>query len=282
MPMLTPIRNLLYSSVSGQSKKVAFGIWNTIASAPVVATIARTPGISWIMIDAEHGQLNDTHIFTHSALISGVGSSGGGVSPLVRIPAAEAWWVKRALDSGAHGVMVPLLKSAAEVRDVVSWARYPPKGTRGFGPMYTHLAFGGACSAEEYRKGADDVLVIIQIENKDAMDNLEEIAHVEGLDVLFIGPYDLSLSLGVPFGGDAHQEAIVRVREVAHKYGKKAAIYCSNGAQARVRAQEGFDMISVATDVDVLAKGFAGHLATALGSESGEESVGSGYSAGRN
>jgi len=196
----------------------------------------------------------------------------------VRIPAAEAWWVKRVLDSGAHGVMVPLLQNAAQVREVVSWARYPPKGIRGFGPMYTHHAFGGTCTPEEYRKGADDVLVIVQIESKESIDNLEEIAQVDGLDVLFIGPFDLSLSLGVPFGGEAHQSAIARVLEVSHKYGKKAAIYCNDGAQAQIRAKEGFDMISVATDVDMIAKGFAGQVAAASG-DAGGSTVGSGYNA---
>ena len=76
----------------------------------------------------------------------------------MRIPVAEAWWVKRVLDSGAHGVMVPLLQNAAQVKEVVSWTRYPPKGIRGFGPMYTHHTFGGTCTAEEYKKGADNVV----------------------------------------------------------------------------------------------------------------------------
>ncbi|KLO09963.1 Phosphoenolpyruvate/pyruvate domain-containing protein [Schizopora paradoxa] len=279
MPMLTPLRNILYAAASSsKAKKPAFGIWNTIASVPVVTTMARTPGISWIVIDAEHGQLNDTHIFTHSALISAAGG-GNAVSPLVRIPVAEAWWVKRVLDSGAHGVMVPLVQNAAQVREVVSWTRYPPKGIRGFGPMYTHHTFGGTCTAEEYKNGADNVLVIVQIENKESVDNLEEIAQVDGLDVLFIGPFDLSLSLGVPFGGEAHQSAIARVLEVSHKYGKKAAIYCVDGAQAEIRAKEGFDMISVATDVDMIAKGFANQVAIASG-DAGGNPVGSGYNAG--
>lgn len=88
--------------------------------------------------------------------------------------------------------MVPLLKTAAEVRAVVSASRYPPKGTRGFGPMYTHHAFGTGlehqvCTAQEYREGADGVLVVVQIENREAVENLEEIAGIDGLDVLFIG-----------------------------------------------------------------------------------------------
>ena len=125
--------------------------------------------------------------YTHSSLVSAAHRS-----PIVRIPTAADWWIKRALDSGAHGVMIPLLKTAAEVRAVVSASRYPPKGTRGFGPMYTHHAFGTGgegqvCTAQEYKAGADDILVVVQIENREAVENLEEIASIEGLDVLFIG-----------------------------------------------------------------------------------------------
>jgi len=241
-----------------------------------VRTMAGTPGISWVLIDAEHGQINDTHIFTHTTLVAAAHRS-----PIVRIPAAADWWIKRALDSGAHGIMAPLLKTASEVRAVVSASRYPPKGTRGFGPMYTHHAFGTGpehqvCTAQEYRAGADDVLVVVQIENREAVENLEEIANVDGLDVLFIGPFDLSLSLGVQFGSPEHESAISKVLEVAHKYGKKAAFYCTNGEQAKARAAQGFDMISIATDVDVLSLGFTAHMASATGTNIG--GPGSGYS----
>lgn len=84
--------------------------------------------------------------------------SAAGRSPIVRIPDASAWWAKRALDAGAHGLMVPLLRDAAGVREVVASARYPPVGNRGFGPMYTHHAFGADCTPEEYKQGANDIV----------------------------------------------------------------------------------------------------------------------------
>lgn len=76
----------------------------------------------------------------------------------MRIPDANAWWAKRALDAGAHGVMVPLLRDAASVRETVASMKYPPHGIRGFGPMYTHHAFGPDCTSEEYKAGANDLV----------------------------------------------------------------------------------------------------------------------------
>ncbi|KAH8111365.1 Phosphoenolpyruvate/pyruvate domain-containing protein [Phellopilus nigrolimitatus] len=265
MPMKIPLKEVL------DAGKTAFGVWNTIPGASIVRTIASTPGISWVLVDAEHGHINDTHLYTHITAISAAGRS-----PLVRVPEASAWWAKRALDAGAHGLMVPLLRTAADARDAVASVQYPPKGIRGFGPMYTHHAFGEDCTPQEYKEGAGDLLVLAQIETKEAVANLEEIAQVEGLGVLFIGPFDLSLNLGVDFGSSAHEDAIQKVLEVSHKYGKKAAIYCTNGDQARVRAGQGFDIISIATDVDVLSQGYAAHISSATGAN---VNVGSGYSA---
>jgi len=272
MSMITPLRDALTAG------KTAYGVWNTLPGTAVVRTIAGTPGISWVLIDAEHGQLNDTHIYTHALAVA-----SAGVSPLVRLPVDDGsgWWTKRALDAGAHGIMVPLVHDAARARAVVAQAKYPPRGIRGFGPMFTHTTFGPACTAVEYKAGADDkLLVIIQIESKQAVDNLEEIAQVEGLDVLFIGPFDLSLSLGVAFGSDAHNDAIAKVLSVSHKHGKKVAIYCTNGEQARIRAAQGFDMISVATDFEILAQSLAEHVATASNANPETlKAVGGGYKA---
>ena len=96
----------------------------------------------------------DTHLYTHSAAVAGTNPPR---SPIVRIPIDSDWWIKRALDAGAHGILVPLLRTPDQVKAVVQNAKYPPKGIRGFGPMYTHHAF--ACDGAEYKAGADDNLV---------------------------------------------------------------------------------------------------------------------------
>jgi len=171
-----------------------------------------------------------------------------GVSPLVRIAANEPWMVKRALDAGAHGIMVPLLQTAAEAKRLVSAAKFPPKGMRGFGSPFAQTAFPGINTAAEYLSQANDTLLtIVQIETREALANIDEIAAVDGVDVLFVGPFDLGNNIGRPYvDAKPHEElatAITKVREAAAKAGKYSGIYCTSGAQARDYADTGFQMV---------------------------------------
>lgn len=130
--------------------------------------------------------------------------------------------------------------------------------------MFSGHSFG--VPEGEYATQADDaLLVMVQIESQSGVDNVEAIAQVPGLDVLFVGPFDLSNSMGVPFGSDKHNEAIARILKAAHDHGKTAAIFCSNGEQARQRLEQGFDMVSIATDVGVIVKGMKVELGEATG-----------------
>jgi 4-hydroxy-2-oxoheptanedioate aldolase len=130
--------------------------------------------------------------------------------------------------------------------------------------MYAGHSFG--VEEATYAAEADDnLLVMVQIESQSGVDNVEEIAQVPGLDVLFIGPFDLSKSMNVPFGSEAHNTAIERILAAAHKYGKTAATFCTNGEQARARLEQGFDMVSVTTDVGCLVTEMTRQLAVAAG-----------------
>ena len=140
-------------------------------------------GIDWICIDTEHGNIDDSQM--HEA-VQAVAATG--VSPLVRIAANEAWMVKRALDSGAHGIMVPLMRTQADAEHLVRAAKFPPKGIRGFGSPFSMDAFtsasGSPPSSIDYLKQANDALItIVQIETKEALDNVDSIAAIEGIDV---------------------------------------------------------------------------------------------------
>jgi 4-hydroxy-2-oxoheptanedioate aldolase len=204
--------------------------------------------------------------------IQGVGP-GGGPSAIVRIPAtgvtvSSSWQIKHALDGGARGVLVPLVSTAAKAKEVVADSRFPPLGRRGFGSPFTHGTWG--VTASEYLQVSNEsILVMVQIENKEAVENVREIAGVEGIDAVFIGPYDLSISLGYPPPSpDPHpdvEQVIQKIRHEAHAVGKKCAIFCTSGTQAAVRAKEGFDMINVTSDVGAMSEGIAKHLATATG-----------------
>ncbi|KAJ7146045.1 Phosphoenolpyruvate/pyruvate domain-containing protein [Mycena epipterygia] len=227
----------------------AAGAWLTLPSTAVARTLASTTGVSWVLIDAEHGLITDHHFYD---LTNTVASSGA--SPLIRIPADEPWMIKRALDAGAHGIMVPMANSPEIVRKIVQATKYPPAGIRGYGPMFTHAA--GALNAPYKAAANDNIIISVQIEHPDAVAQIDEIVK-EGIDATFIGPYDLAVSMGVEVGSDEHEAAILKILEATKKAGKIAGIFCLTGEQSEKRFTQGFNMVSVTTDIDTLSDGFA-------------------------
>lgn len=211
--------------------------------------LARTlasAGPTWVCIDTEHGQLSDTHMHDSVVAIS----SAPTCSPIIRIPAAEPWMVKRALDAGAHGIMVPLLQTATEAEAFVRATKFPPRGMRGFGSPFPMGAFKTEkeMGAVQYLQEANDAIVtIVQIETRQALENVREIAAVEGVDMLFVGPFDLGNNIGFPIlEGGMHEDlkgAIEKIRLAAEEKGKRSGIYCTSGEQGRTFADQGFHMV---------------------------------------
>lgn len=229
--------------------------------------IARTDP-DWICVDTEHGNISDDNMHECVAAIAACG-----VSPIVRIAANEAWMVKRALDAGAHGIIVPLLYTAEDARKLVRSAKFPPTGSRGFGSPFSMEKFhsGGKGIAQmEYLQQANEGLVtVVQIETREALANVREIAAVEGVDVLLIGPFDLGNNIGHPIMGEMHEElkeAIATIHAAATEAGKRTGIYCTGGDQAREFADKGFHMISAMTDMVAIPQAFEGAFAKAKGS----------------
>ncbi|KAJ3520127.1 hypothetical protein NM208_g13845 [Fusarium decemcellulare] len=229
----------------------AFGAWQMIPGANVSRVLARS-GVSWVLVDCEHGNLDDGAMHDAVPAIAVLG-----VSPIVRLPDMQGWMVKRALDSGAHGIVVPLLRTPDEARQLVQSAKFPPWGKRGFGSPIAPERFSPVPSFTEYLQQANDsLLTIVQIETKEALESIDEIAAVEGIDVLFIGPFDLGNNIGHPIiDGVMTQElkdAIARVLAASQKAGKKTGVYCTGGEQAKLFADQGFDMMNVVTDYTAL------------------------------
>lgn len=184
----------------------------------------------WIMVDCEHGNIDDAAM--HEAVPA---IAACGVSPIVRIPDFQSWMIKRALDSGAHGILVPLLRTVDEVKQVVAAAKFPPEGRRGFGSPLAMQNFSPMPSFTEYLQQANDtILTMVQIETKEALAAVEEIAPL--VDVLFIGPFDLGNNIGYPIiNGDVKpelKEAIARILKAAKSAGKKCGMYASSGEEA--------------------------------------------------
>ncbi|KAF9043244.1 Pyruvate/Phosphoenolpyruvate kinase-like domain-containing protein [Panaeolus papilionaceus] len=264
-----PLLNIL------KANKPAFGAWLTLPGVFHARTMAQTsPHLSWIVVDCEHGlvPLVPGAAETISAIQS-ARSDGTAPSAIVRVPAtgvtaSSSWQIKHALDGGAQGVILPLVSTAQKAREIVQDCKFPPVGRRGFGSPFTHGLWN--ITASQYIQSANDsTVVMVQIENKEAVENVKEIAQVDGVDVLFIGPYDLSISLGFPPPSpDPHPEVekvIQQILQAAHSAQKKCAIFCISGEQAARRAKEGFDMINVTSDTGAMTESIVKHLNAALG-----------------
>ncbi|KAF1840726.1 Phosphoenolpyruvate/pyruvate domain-containing protein [Cucurbitaria berberidis CBS 394.84] len=246
----------------------SFGGWQMLPGTNHARAIARS-GVDWICVDCEHGNIDDSQM--HEAITA---IAKEGVSPLVRIAANEAWMVKRALDAGAHGVVVPLIYTVEDAKRLVSSAKFPPEGHRGFGSPFPLQCFNDEPVAYYLQNANSTILTIVQIETASALEHVREIAAIPGVDCLLIGPFDLGNNIGRPVLGEMHQElkdAIEQIKDAAHAEGKKVGIYCGNGEQARGYAERGFDLISILTDQMGITTAFVQSLAVSSGKAEGSE-----------
>ncbi|KAF9872456.1 aldolase citrate lyase family protein [Colletotrichum karsti] len=231
----------------------SFGAWQMLPGANVSRLLART-GVDWVLVDCEHGNIDDGAMHDAVPAIAAVG-----VSPIVRLADMQGWMVKRALDSGAHGILVPLLRTVDEAKQLVRETKFPPRGVRGFGSLIALERFNPNPTLTEYLHQANDALLtIIQIETKEAFESVEDIAAVDGVDALFIGPFDLGNNIGYPVDKGVMppelEAALARVLAAAHNAGKKCGIYCKDGAQAKHFVGKGYDMITSVTDYTALQR----------------------------
>lgn len=238
-----------------QAGEVSVGYWNVIDSPVVTETLAST-GYDFIVVDAQHGLVEYTGMLTSLMAIDAVQGPAG----IVRVRSNTAPDIGQPLDSGARGVIVPLVDSAADAEAAVRSARYPPRGTRSYGPTRAVLRVGP--------KPADadaELLVLAMIETPGGLANVEEICAVDGLDGVYIGPSDLSLALGASYPGEpaylpALEEAAERVLAAAKQGGKIAGFHTPSGEVAKQRAEQGFTFITVAADLQHLEAAAREHL----------------------
>jgi 2-dehydro-3-deoxyglucarate aldolase len=167
--------------------RTTIGSWIQLPDANVAELLAKA-GYDWITVDLEHGRYTETSLPDIFRAIR-----CGGALPFARLGEVTAYRIKAALDAGAEGLILPMIQSAAELRQAISWAHYPPTGTRGVGYSAAN-DFGR--SFETYRQSTNP-FIVAQIEHKDAVDNIGAILEVEGLDAVMVGPYDLSASMNL-------------------------------------------------------------------------------------
>lgn len=235
-----------------EKQKVVLGTWIQIPS-PSICEIAAKQGVDWIAVDMEH-----TEIGFESVANMFRGLKGSKTAPFVRVRENEPLEIRRALDVGAAGVIVPLIDSAKEAKRAVSYSKYPPQGVRGH--AFCRANEWGEDFAE-YAKSANERLsVFVMIESRTAVENIDDILMTEGLDGIFIGPYDMSASYGVP--GDISNKLVVdgcnRVLEACKKHKKIPGIHIVNPDESIIREHinKGFQFIAVGIDTLFLINGF--------------------------
>lgn len=223
--------------------------WLSIANS-FTAEIMAEQGYDSLTIDLQHGFVGYEEA-TH--MLQAMRASG--VAPMVRVPWLEPGIIMKALDAGAWGIICPMVNTAEQARTLVSCVRYPPVGSRSFGP--TRVTFS---AGQDYGQHADEqVVCFAMIETAEAFENIESIVVTPGLDGVYIGPADLTLGLTgrkyrTGFDRDEPEivAAITHILSVAHRAGKKAGLHNGTPAYAAQAAEWGFDLVTVSNDVQCL------------------------------
>lgn len=213
------------------------------------AQIVALTGLDGVILDCEHGHIGDDSMHNSVAAIAALG-----VSPIIRIRGPAHDIIKRALDTGAHGIMVPQINNADEAQQIVQSAKFPPQGVRGQGSAFP--AIGHGLATPEYMKSANEtILTMIQIETRAGVDNVDAICAVPGVDLVFIGPNDLAQSLlgYVPAKGDEPEftGAIDKIVAAARRHGKWVGRMVNDGAMAK-QARERYDSVAITGDTKAI------------------------------
>ena len=224
--------------------KLTLGTWIQIGHPAVVEILAHV-GYDWICVDMEHGSI-DIETLTHLYLAI----EANDVVPIARLPHNDSIWIRRSLDAGARGLIIPMVNSAQEIESAIRHAKYPPRGERGYGYSRAN-SFG--MDFEEYIAGANETIAIIaQIEHKKGIENIDSILQVEDLDGVFIGPLDLSGSYGKTgqFDSPEMREALQRYLEACKKHKKCAGIHIIRPDERSVQnaIDQGYRMIALGVD----------------------------------
>jgi 4-hydroxy-2-oxoheptanedioate aldolase len=217
----------------------------------LTAEIAGNAGFDWVLIDMEHGAGNRQELLYQLQAIESTPAV-----PFVRIAWNDPVLVKQVLDLGVSGVMVPYVQTADEARRAVAAMRYPPAGVRGVAVMNRACGFGPGFD-EYFKTASSNLVTILQIETAEAIRNVDDIAAVDGADVLFVGPMDLSVGLGIPqqWSHPDMRAALTKVVNACRKAGKTAGTILMNEDQIEQALADGFTMLSYGSDSAVVVKG---------------------------
>lgn len=232
--------------------------WLSIPS-PLTAEIMAHAGFDSVTIDCQHGMIEVSNAITMLPAIS-----GAGITPLARANWNEPGTIMKLLDAGALGIICPMTNTAADAERFVGACRYPPLGYRSLGPLRASLVYG----ADYASRANDEVIALPMIETREALDNLDTILAVSGIDGVFVGPSDLSMSLRGRGGFDHEDDEMLAVLQhisaAARAAGKIAGIFTGGAAYSRRMIDLGFQLVTVTNDASLLIKGAAAAVAAMM------------------
>ncbi|MBM4408334.1 MAG: 2,4-dihydroxyhept-2-ene-1,7-dioic acid aldolase [Chloroflexi bacterium] len=243
------------------SGRASYGGW-TGSPDPVFAEWIAACGFDEVLIDQQHGAIDPNQL---AALITGV--MAGGAIPITRVAANDPALIGKSLDMGAQGIVIPMVNTAEEAARAVKACHYPPRGQRSMGPIRAHLTFGFEL------EDLESPVVIAMVETAAGLDNVDAIASTPGVDAIYVGPADLSLALGVPYDRSArtpeqaamHAQAVAHILATCQRRGIVAGMNCPDGAIARGYVEQGFRMVTVTSDADMIPRDGMRELAAAKG-----------------
>jgi 2-dehydro-3-deoxyglucarate aldolase/4-hydroxy-2-oxoheptanedioate aldolase len=225
---------------------------------PEVAIVLASAGVEFFFIDTEHSATSYAQIQVLCRT-----ARGAGLIPMVRVTHNEPSLISRALDVGAMGIIVPRVHSAAEARAAIDAVKFPPHGHRGFGLGSIVTDLKGRRAPEEIESSDRETMAVLMIESCEGLDAVDEIVKVEGVDALFIGPYDLSLALGIveDFANPLFQHAVEKVIDAANKVGVAAGLQSSDMSMLAWVRELGARFLMYGSDISVLLSGYESAIA---------------------
>ncbi len=241
-----------------KDKQTTYGLWVTVET-PTITEVAVALGLDWVCIDMEHGHQDFHEVMNHLRVVR-----GSETAAIVRVPGIEMSAVKRALDMGANGVIVPYAQNCAEVENAFSFGRYPPRGVRG---VAGDRAVRWGLGFQEYLRAADEeTLIVPLIETRGAVEEIDAILAIPGVEAIFFGPADMSASYGHlgEWEGPGVAERILDVRARAEAKGIAAGVLARSVADLVQRRDQGFRMVGLGADMGLLIRAWRENLA-ALG-----------------
>lgn len=237
-----------------------YGLWNTLDSASITE-MAVALGLDWVVIDTEHGHLDWGEVLEHVRA-----TVRSDTVALVRIAELNAGLIKRVLDIGADGVIIPWIETVEQLRQAVAYAHYPPRGVRGIGGE--RATVWGRCMPEHVAEAEENVLVVPIIETVKAGRNVELLCQVPGVELFQFGPADFSSTAGYAgqWEGPGVAEQLLSIKDVIRRHGKHCGVLPTSNDNLVQRREQGFRFLGLGTDAGLLLRGLTGAL-TMIGKE---------------